>query len=246
MFTGLYRIADTVFEVNSLYEEVQQLCTDYSTTDEKEMSITISPFDIEQEAAYSRKNRQVESLPPYEYSPSYLETLAVYRKTANLLIPRNTILFHGSSIAVDGQAYLFTAKSGTGKSTHTAIWRKLLGSKAIMINDDKPLIHIQDGKVTIYGTPWNGKHHLGNNISAPLKAICWLTRSEKNHISTVSPQEMCLTLLHQAYKPDEPQLLVQSLALINQLSASVELYKLGCNMEIEAAEMSYKEMSKAQ
>lgn len=244
MFTGRYRIADIVFEINSLYSGVQEMCADYAVTDEPEMSIGITQADIDRETETSRKNREAEGLPPYEFAPAYLETLAVYRQMATLLIPKGILLFHGSVVAVDGQAYLFTARSGTGKSTHVALWRKLLGSRAVMVNDDKPLIRLHDGIATVYGTPWNGKHHLGTNMQAPLKAVCWLTRSQENHIEPIAPAEACLTLLKQAYRPKEPQLLAQSLALVDQLSKAARLYKLGCNMDIEAAQVAYNEMSK--
>ena len=82
----------------------------------------------------------------------YLETLAVCRKIAERMPEYDTFLFHGSCIAVDGVGYLFTAKSGTGKSTHTRLWRELLDNRATMVNDDKPLIRIADDGLVIYGT----------------------------------------------------------------------------------------------
>ncbi len=84
----------------------------------------------------------------------------------------DTVLFHGSALAIDGDGYLFTAKSGTGKSTHTRLWRERFGDRVVMINDDKPLLHIDAGSVIAYGTPWNGKHRLGTNASVPLRADC--------------------------------------------------------------------------
>lgn len=74
-----------------------------------------------------------------EYSLSYLETLAVYRKIVTRLVFSDILLIHGSAIAVDGKAYLFTAPSGTGKSTHTRMWREYFKDRAVMVNDDKPL-----------------------------------------------------------------------------------------------------------
>lgn len=74
-----------------------------------------------------------------EYSLSYLETLAVYRKIVTRLVFSDILLIHGSAIAVDGKAYLFTAPSGTGKSTHTRMCREYFKDRAVMVNDDKPL-----------------------------------------------------------------------------------------------------------
>ena len=106
----------------------------------------------------------------------YLETLAVYRKIAEKMIDYDTILFHGSVIAVDGIGYLFTAKSGTGKSTHTRLWRELFGERAVMVNDDKPLIKVSENGIIVYGTPWDGKHRLSTNTFVPLKGICFMSK----------------------------------------------------------------------
>lgn len=121
-----------------------------------------------------------------EYTDAYLETLAVYRKIAEWMPMYNTLLFHGSVIAVDGKAYLFTAKSGTGKSTHTRLWREYFGERAVMINDDKPLLRITQEGVFAYGTPWDGKHRLSTNISAPLAGICILRRGNDNSIRMIT------------------------------------------------------------
>lgn len=245
MFSGRYCIADANIEIVSLYETVQKMCADYATSDEPSIRIVITEADVEKEAETSKRTREHEGLPPYTFSNDYLETLAVYRQLATALLNDNVLLFHGSVIAVDGQAYLFTAKSGTGKSTHVALWRKLLGDKAVMVNDDKPLIRlIDDGHAIVYGTPWDGKHHLSTNISVPLKAICWLTRATDNVIASVSPTEVCSTLLNQTFRPKEPLQVVKMLALVNKLSAAVKLYKLGCNMDPSAAVVAYNAMSK--
>ena len=152
------------------------------------------------------------------------------------------MLFHGSGVAVDGAGYLFTAKSGTGKSTHTRLWRELLGDRAIMINDDKPLIRISDSGAIIYGTPWDGKHHLSNNIAVSLKAICILERAKENAILPVTREEALPMLIQQTYRPADPLTLAETLTLIDRLGMEVKLYRLRCNMDISAAKLSYGTM----
>lgn len=245
MFIGKYKIADTDIEIVSIYETVQKMCADYATTNTPSITISISEADIAAEAETSAKTRAHEGLPPHTFPDDYLETLAVYRKLATALVNDNVLLFHGSVISVDGQAYLFTAKSGTGKSTHVKLWRKLLGDRAVMVNDDKPLIRLTaEGRAIVYGTPWDGKHHLSNNISVPLRAICWLTRATENTISPISPAEACMTLLNQTFRPSEPLGVAKMLGLVNKLSSAVKLFKLGCNMDPSAAEVAYNAMSK--
>ena len=137
-------------------------------------------------------------------SKPYLETLTVYRKIATAFLERSVLLMHGSVVAVDGEAYMFTALSGTGKSTHVRLWRKLFGDRAVMVNDDKPLVRIGGERAIVYGTPWDGKHHLSNNIAVPLKAIVVLRRGLENEIHPLTVQEAFPTLLQQSFRTEDP------------------------------------------
>ncbi len=197
--------------------------------------------EIAFERAKAKREDETEGREIGSRSDNYLEMLAVYRKIAEKLPIYDTFLFHGSAIAVDGQSYVFTAKSGTGKSTHARLWRELLGDCAVMVNDDKPLLKVQpDNTVTVYGTPWDGKHHLSRNIAVPVRAICLLERSPDNHIREISKAEAMPMLLQQAYRPADPAALAKTLALIDRLN--VKLYRLCCNMDPSAAKLSYHTM----
>ena len=158
------------------------------------------------------------------------------------MIDYDTILFHGSVIAVDGVGYLFTAKSGTGKSTHTRLWRECFGERAVMVNDDKPLLKITHNGVIAYGTPYNGKHRLGSNISVPLKAICILIRDTVNHIEPITRNQAYTKLLQQVYRPADGEKMMKTLDLLDRLADSIKLYQLGCNMDISAAQVAYEGM----
>ena len=155
----------------------------------------------------------------------------------------DTLLFHGSCISVDSKAYLFTAKSGTGKSTHTQLWKKWFGERAVFINDDKPLLKISAQGVTVYGTPWDGKHHRSTNTSCPLKAVCILTRNTENSIQRIDKKAALPMLCQQSYRPCSPIGTQKTLALVDRLGSSVPLYRLGCNMEPEAALVAYHGMN---
>ena len=166
-----------------------------------------------------------EGIPIRHFSDAYLETLAVYRKIADYLLSCDTLLFHGSVIAVDGEGYLFTAKSGTGKSTHTRLWREYFGERAVMVNDDKPLLHITDSGVTAYGTPWDGKHRLSSNIAVPLKGICILTRDIKNHIEQADPHAAYPMIVQQTNRPLTADGMKQTLSLIDRMLNVVPVYR---------------------
>lgn len=236
-------VAGQVVGIAALFEETRDFCRDYLTEADADFSVAITPEDIRFEREKSDREAEVEGRRPAAYSDEYLETLAVYRKIAQGLLAYDTILFHGSVIAVDGEGYLFTAKSGTGKSTHTRLWRAYFGERAVMVNDDKPLLKITAQGVTVYGTPWDGKHHLSTNTSVPLKAICVLERSETNRIAPVKPREVFPMLCQQCYRPNNPAAMMKTLSILDRLSHSTALYRLGCNMEPEAAQIAYEGMN---
>ena len=242
MITKNYRIADKVVQINSMYDEVHAYCADYQTDMPSDYAVTATQSDIDFEREKSAREDKIEGIPVRHFSDSYLEELVVYRKIAEKMLDYDTILFHGSVIAVDGQGYLFTAKSGTGKSTHTRLWREYFGERAVMVNDDKPLIHIEENQVTVYGTPYNGKHRLGANISVPLKAVCILTRAETNQIEEITGKQAYPILLQQVYRPADMLKMQKTLALLDSLSEQVGLYRLGCNMDISAAQTAYEGM----
>ena len=92
---------------------------------------------------------------------------------------------HGAVVAWKNQGYLFTAPSGTGKSTHLALWKKYLGDQAEVINGDKPILKVTEDEVWVYGTPWAGKEQWQVNKKVALKGICFLERGEKNSIQKI-------------------------------------------------------------
>ena len=239
----VYKIADKIIEIESLYARVHEYCKDYLVSGQAhDFSVKTTPEDIVYERERNERTAELEGRRKYNSSDEYLEELAVYRKIAEKMPDYDTFLFHGSCVAVDNEAYLFAAVSGTGKSTHARLWREYLGERAVMVNDDKPLIRVNDSGVTVFGTPYNGKHRLGSNISVPLKALCILTRDETNHIEKITKQQAYATLLQQTYRPADPLQLTKTMALLDRLSDRVKLYLLGCNMDIEAAKISYEGM----
>lgn len=234
MITGRYEFAGKTVEVNSLHEAVHRYCAVYRTDAPADFSVTITQENIE----YERAREETPG-----HADAYLEELAVYRKVSEKMPYYDTILFHGSVIAVDGVAYVFTAKSGTGKSTHTALWRRLFGDRAVMVNDDKPLLHIGD-VVTAYGTPYDGKHKLSNKIAVPLKAVCILERAEENSIVKITRSEAYPMLVQQAYRPADVVAMQKTLSLIDKMADTVGLFRLGCNMDPDAARVAYEGMNR--
>ncbi|MBQ9901138.1 MAG: hypothetical protein IJM51_01940 [Clostridia bacterium] len=242
MITRTYRFAGKIIEISSVYHYVHQYCEEYAATGTPDFSVITDEEDID----YERKKSRLEDIAfgreMREYSSPYLESLAVYRKIAERMPAYDTVLFHGSVVAVDGEGYLFTAKSGTGKSTHAQLWVDYLGDRAKIINDDKPLIRIDGSTVTAFGTPYNGKHRRGCALCVPLRTICALEQAADNHIERVEKNALYPLLVQQVYRPSDPVMLARTLTLLDCMTEHVSLYRLGCNRDVEAAIVSYQGM----
>ena len=242
MYTRSYKIAGMMIGITSIYWDVHEMCKAYAAEGPVDFEVCIAQADIAYERDRSRRENALEGLPVREYPDWYLETLAVYRKVAERMLQQDTLLFHGSAIAVDGEAVLFTAKSGTGKSTHTRLWRETFGRRAFMVNDDKPLLRVQQDGVLVCGTPWDGKHRLSTNCEVPLKAICILQRGETNEIRKITAKEALPMLMQQSFHPTAPAARVKQLQVLNALAQKVQFYCLRCNMEPEAVQVAYEAM----
>lgn len=237
------QIAGKIVKTSAMFESTREFCKNYFSDRNPDFSIEIKEEDIVFEREKSAREDQLEGLPVRHLSDAQLEITAVQRKITEKLFEYDTLLFHGSVVAVDNVAYLFTAKSGTGKSTHTRLWRECFGERAVMVNDDKPFLRITEEGVLAYGSPWNGKHGLGTNICVPLKAICILERGEENRISQIDAKDALMMLLQQSNRPMQPSLMPKYLELIDRLAAKVAFFRLECNMEPEAAIVAYEAMS---
>ncbi len=240
--TGRYCLAQCTIDITTLCPETHALCAAYRAEGMPVFSVETSEADIEFERVKSAREAALEGRPPYPYTDGYLETLAVYRKIAERMPKYDTVLLHGSYVPVDGAGYLNAAKSGVGKSTHARLWRELLGERAVMVNDDKPLVRIDASGATAFGTPWDGKHNLSSNIAVPLRALCILERSAENRIELITAKAAYPFLLQQTYRPADTEMLAKTLQLVDRLAASVRLYRLGCNMELDAARLAYDAM----
>ncbi len=242
--TGIYRLADLNIEITSLYGTIHEMCADYRAEEgcTPDFSVCTTQENIDFERKRAALVNAAEGLPEQDYPDHWLETNAVHRQIAEKLPDYGAFLLHGSAVAVDGACYVFTARSGTGKSTHTRLWRELLGERAVMVNDDKPLVRVTERGTLIYGTPWDGKHRLSRNISVPLRAICILERGEENQIREIDMDEMLPKLLLQAYRPMNPAGTKELMEVFDRMAGTVKFYRMQCNMDVSAAEMSFTTM----
>lgn len=182
-----------------------------------------------------------------EECPHLSDSVGEYLATGSCfyrnLLDFGGMMLHSSAVVVDGKAYLFSADCGTGKSTHTQLWLKLFGDRAFILNDDKPALRLEDGVWYAYGTPWSGKHDISADLRVPVAGIAMLRRGETNEIEPFGGMEAIHSIFKQVNRPKGPEYRVKLLELLDQLLSTVPVWKLQCNMELEAAKVAYQAMS---
>lgn len=228
---------DIINENPMLMETMGKYVRDrHSAEGENDADIVINVPDglIEREMA-------IEGKVGIDYGREFSEYLAIYRALSEAMLSFDGFLMHASVLEKDGVAYAFTAPSGTGKSTHARIWRENI-ENVHMVNDDKPIIRLIDGIPHACGTPWCGKHMLGENVVVPLGGICFLEQAAENSISRREPSDEMHAILSQIYRPTDRDLLIKTLELADRVFGGVPIWRMKCNMKPEAAFMSYKTM----
>lgn len=156
------------------------------------------------------------------------------------LLKHQGFMIHASAVEKEGKAYLFSAPSGTGKSTHAQLWRQTFKGEPIrIINDDKPAVCLQNGVFYACGTPFSGKTDKNENRKAPIQGLCMLHRGKTNKIQKITSGEALPLILPQTlfYGDEEETNLL--LSFLDRFLQSVPVYKMECTMEEEAAKTAY-------
>ena len=238
------KIAGITGKVHSLFDSTKDYCRNYLTEENAGFSLAVTREDLAFEQKELDAEAAEEGMRRRVFSDPFLERAAVQRAFAEALFDRKTLMLHGSTVAVDGQGFLFTAKCGTGKSTHTRLWREVFANRAVMVNDDKPFVKLDGEQVLVCGAPWSGKHGLDSNVTVPLQGICILERGAENKIQKIAPEEAVSMVLHQSYCPQDPEKQEYFRKYVEELLQRVPLWKMECNKDPQAAEIAWAAMCK--
>ena len=238
------KVAGVPVGITSIFDSTRDYCRAYFTDEAPAFHVATVREDLDFEQKKAREEAELEGFRYRDFPDPYLERTAIQRKIAEALFAYDTLVFHGSVVAVDGQGYLFTAKSGTGKSTHTRFWRETFGDRAVMVNDDKPFLRMEADHILVCGSPWSGKHGLDTNVTVPLKAICILERGTENLIRPIEPKDALMMLMQQSNRPLDRSLLMKYMDLVDGLASKTALWKMNCNLDPMAATVAFETMSK--
>ena len=188
---------------------------------------------------YFAKTWNIPCIPYSEYS------LSVYRACDRLLKHKRCI-FHGAAFLWKDKAYVFTAKSGTGKSTQLSHWMNLYGDEVQIMNGDKPVFVLNQEGITVMPSPWKGKEGLGNDsLSAPLGGIILLEQGKTNSIQKIYPQQSVPRLLQRIlFTADTKEHVLSAAEIIEGIVTSVPVWNLINTGDTESAEMTYEALRK--
>ena len=237
------QIAGHSLRVLSLFDSTRDYCRAYLSDEEPEATVSVSREDLAAEQESLRQEALAEGLRPRVFPDPFLDRAVIQRKTAEFLFPKNILLLHGSAVALDGQGYLFTADCGTGKSTHTRLWRQVFGPRAEMVKEHRPFLELTASGVLLHGSPWSGKHGLDTNITVPLRGICILQRGPVNAIAEISLFQAAPMLCAQAGLWSQSTPVPERNALVMAMAERVTLWQMQCNREPDAAVLAHAAMS---
>ena len=212
------RIADLLVEIDGWDDDVRAF-----------RKFSVDPSALDAEIAPDLRVKYVPSLTEEPW-------LRLHRLLSEALIEKDVLLFHASAVALDGEGYAFTAPSGTGKSTHAALWKLYYGERLVFVNDDKPFLTFRDEEVFIAGSPWMGKHRRGENVTVPLRGIAFLNRDKENRLTAISPVDGYTELMKQVFLPPTKEGMEKVLALLERAVTKVPCYRLACTPDQAAVE----------
>lgn len=242
----IIKLAGIVIEIHLLYQYTRTLCENYVIINDEQISpdiiVDIVPRNILRENDETQINRsRADNDLKLFFDPGYLESFAVQRKICEAMPLFGAFLMHGTVVAMNGRGYMFTAPSGTGKTTRAKIWLEEYPDSFI-VNGDKPLLGITDNDVIAYGTPWCGKEHWNANIGVPLQAIYILERTapgEDNSIKEIEMTDAFDILVKHAYMPEDTRAMINTISLLKSLEGKVKIYLFRSAPTKEAVHLAF-------
>lgn len=225
-----YKIADMVVDMKQEFAETAYWYEPYLYDGELEAEFSIEA--LSEEIDYYVTNG-------VDITPPVAENMILGSKFNRRLMKYFGSYIHSSALLFDGKVYLFSAYSGTGKSTHTKKWVKRFGDeRAVVINDDKPSFRLIDDKCMIYGTPFAGGTDIQKNVSAELGALVFIERDEKNSLEKLPPAKSVSLLLSQSPGRANEAVGERQLEMFSEILTKYPAYLLKCNLDDDVVDVA--------
>ena len=240
MYRFTIEIARRRIQIESVWKRAFAWSRNYLTEEASDFCVASTEEEIEQRRAiYGELNNDLDPL------DRDVEMSVLLSKVAKGMLDYDTLLMHGAVVAYKDKAYMFSAPSGTGKSTHIRKWVRSLPG-AFVVNGDKPFIITGDTPMAC-GSPWCGKERWQTNKQVPLAAIVLMERGEENEIREISFKEAFPGLLRQTHRPGDVAKMEKTLHLLKSLDHKVKFYSFHFNnLKPDAFQVAYHELVEKQ
>lgn len=227
------RLAGLVVELDNRYGFVEAQCRDYLVpdSDATPAAFRVSVGSGEIDAYMASCGRPL--------TAAEAESALLYRRICGFMPDYDCFLLHAAVLCMDGRGYAFSARRGTGKTTHVSLWQACYGRRVTVINGDKPLLRRSpDGHWWVYGTPWCGKEGQQTNTVCPLNAICFLEQAPFNRISPCPTADTAARMLEGTVLPPVPRTQDRMAELVGALTRDIPAFLLECLPDPAAAELA--------
>ena len=165
----------------------------------------------------------------------------VYHFLCREFLKKGILPFHGSALKIDNHAHVFIGPSGAGKSTHARFWQETFSDCVEMINDDRPFLRFSEN-IYVHGSPWKGKHQIGQNTSAELKSICVIKKGKRNYIHQITEAQAFPLILRQCFPFNDVTNVRMVLDMVDKLTKKVPVWELSCLKDRSAARIAFGAM----
>ena len=226
------KIAGCVFWVcGTKHASTKGFFSDFLSNERAEAIIDVSEEEI----------RSFQEKLPH-FTEALCERAVLKYRIDKYLVDQGAFPFHATALSYKDEAYVFTALSGVGKSTHARLWRDSFGEAVTMINDDRPYLKLVDRTVCAYSHPQSGKHHIYTNTSCPVRVIGRIIRDRDNYVRRLSGAEFFPFFVQQVFTMDDPETTSKIISLIMQVLSRVRVYEIHCNMDPTAGRQIYDQL----
>lgn len=231
-----YLIADFIVEIEPKFDNLKKLCEPFLHIGDRSADFSAIPSDSYLNSLLSRMVKGSTIDKAEEFA-----TASIFNHE---IIHRGTMLVHSSALVFCGKAYLFSAESAVGKSTHTKMWLKKFGEKVHILNDDKPVVKLKNGVPLCCGTPFDGGSGIANNETVPVGAIIFIERSDTNFVTIPDTKEIVQRLYKSTVKYVNKSDGMSLLSNFDNLIQHTKFYVLHCNTDESAVDVAYNNIIK--
>lgn len=150
------------------------------------------------------------------------------------IVKFNGLMLHSSAISYKGDGILFSAPSGTGKSTQSSLWKQEFCDDVIIVNDDTPFIRNFGGTSYVYGCPWSGKTDINEQMKVPVRAVVSVKQGKENKVNELTATEGFFRIFNETKKPVESDMLNGAMDNVIAFLSNVKVYELTCRPDSDA------------